>query len=91
MSRIKSKKYNGVYLNKLTNGDVSYLIMYKDKMKVTKRFTVGKKSQGITEVFAYNKRNKFIHKIHLGEDPLAHKKKRKSITLGHDSRDIFFR
>ena len=68
MSRVKSKKYSGVYLNKLNNGDVSYSIIYKDEYNKTKRFTVGKKSQGITETFAYQKRNEFINKINLGVD-----------------------
>lgn len=81
MSRIKSKKYNGVYLNKLSNGDISYSIVYKDEFNRTKRFTVGRKSQGITEIFSNQKRNEFINKIHLGEDPLAHKKRREVITL----------
>ena len=76
MGRIKSKKYNGVYLNKLANGDVSYSIMCKDKMNVTKRFTIGKKSQGITEIYAYNKRSECVNKINLGEDPIAHKKRK---------------
>ena len=81
MSRVKSKKYQGVYLYKMDNGDISYSIVYKDELNKTTRFTVGKKSQGITEVYAYHKRNEFINKIHLGEDPLAHKKKRVKVTL----------
>ena len=89
MSRIKSKKYNGVYLNKLNSGDVSYSIIYKDAYNKTKRFTVGKKSQGITETFAYQKRTEFINKIHLGVDPLAHKK-RKNITTLDMIADVYF-
>jgi len=81
MSRVKSKKYQGVYLYHLGNGDISYSIVYKDELNKTKRFTVGKKSQGITEVYANHKRNEFINKIHLGEDPLAHKKRREKVTL----------
>lgn len=30
MARIKSKKYNGVYLNHLANGDITYTVTYKD-------------------------------------------------------------
>jgi len=89
MGRIKSKKYNGVYLNKLANGDVSYSIMYKDKMNVTKRFTIGKKSQGITEIYAYNKRSECINKINLGEDPIAHKKRKEIVSLDMLA-DIYF-
>jgi len=76
MSRIKSKKYNGVYLNHLANKDISYSITFKDEFNKLIRFTVGKKSQGITEIYAYNKRNEFINKVRLGEDPLAYKKKK---------------
>ena len=47
-----------------------------------KYFTkIGRKSQSITEIYAYNKRNEFINKVRLGEDPLAHKKKKSIITL----------
>jgi integrase len=83
MARIKSKKYSGVYLNKLEDGDISYSIMYKDEDNKTKRFTVGKKSSGITETYAYNKRNEFVNKIKLGEEPTAvtNKKKQEIITL----------
>ena len=42
MSRIKSKKYTGVYLNKLADGDISYSVMYKNEDGKTQRFTVGK-------------------------------------------------
>jgi len=80
MSRVKSKKYAGVYLNLLENGDISYSVMYKDG-DVTKRFTVGKKSAGITETFAYNKRNELIYQLKLGVDPIAQKKKKKITTL----------
>jgi integrase len=89
MARIKSKKYNGVYLNHLANKDVSYSIVYKDEYGKTVRFTVGKKSEGITEVYAYNKRNEFVNKVRLGEDPLAHKKKKKIITLDQVANDHY--
>ncbi len=83
MSRVKSKKYTGVYLNNLSDGDVSYSITYKDEDNKTKRFTVGKKSAGITEIYTYNKRNEFINQINLGEEPpaIAKKKKKNIITL----------
>jgi len=80
MGRIKSKKYAGVYLNHLADGDISYSIIYKDGKK-TKRFTVGKKSAGITETFCYNKRNEIINKLNIGIDPIAHKKKKQITTL----------
>ena len=83
MSRVKSKKYTGVYLNELADGDISYSIVYNDADNKTKRFTVGKKLAGITETYAYNKRNEFINQINLGEEPpaVAKKKKKNIITL----------
>lgn len=83
MSREKSGKYTGVWLNKLKDGDISYSIVYNDEDNKTKRFTVGKKSAGITEIFAKNKRNEFINQINLGEEPpaVAKKKKKNIITL----------
>ena len=89
MSRIKSKKYNGVYLNHLTNKDTSYSITFKDEFNKLIRFTVGKKSQGITEIYAYNKRNEFINQVKLGEDPLAHKKKKSIITIDNLAKVYF--
>jgi hypothetical protein len=81
MARIKSKKYAGVYLNKLANGDISYSISYKDLNNKKVWVTIGKKSNGIIETYAQNKRAEYINLIKIGEDPLAHKKKRKITTL----------
>lgn len=89
MARVKSKKFNGVYLNHLSNGDVTYSITYKDELGKLKRYTVGKKSNGITETFANNQRATFINKINLGEDPIAHKKK-KNITTLNDLARVYF-
>jgi len=89
VSRIKSKKYNGVYLNHLANKDISYSITFKDEFNKLIRFTVGKKSQGITEIYAYNKRNEFINQVKLGEDPLAHKKKKSIITIDNLAKVYF--
>jgi len=50
MSRIKSKKYNGVYLNHLANKDISYSITFKDDFNKLLRFTVGKKSDLIVNI-----------------------------------------
>jgi len=77
MARVKSKKYQGVYLNKLKDGDVSYSISFKDANNKMQRKTIGKKSEGITERYAYNKRIETLNQIRHGEDPLAHKKKAK--------------
>lgn len=77
MARVKSKKYAGVYLNKLQSGDISYSISFKDKDNKMQRKTIGKKSEGITETYANNKRIEILNQIRHGEDPLAHKKKAK--------------
>ena len=79
MARTKSKKYQGVYLNKLENGDISYSISYKDEHNKMQRKTIGKKSGGITEIYAYNKRSEIINHIRLGEDPLSSKKKKQFV------------
>ena len=85
MARVKSKKYTGVYQNKLENGDISYSINYKDNDGKKVWFTVGKKSGGITEVYAYNKRNEFVNKSRLGEEPPALEKKKKKQIITLDS------
>ncbi|MCK9455285.1 MAG: hypothetical protein M0Q20_09040, partial [Sulfurimonas sp.] len=85
MARVKSKKYAGVYLNKLTDGDITYSINYKDAENKKTWFTVGKKSSGITEIYAYNKRNEFINKIKLGEEPPAVLKRKKKDIVSLDS------
>jgi len=89
MGRIKSKKYNGVYLNHLLSGDITYTVTYKDEHDRKVFYKIGKKSEGITEVFAYNKRNEFINQVRLGEDPLAHKKKKSIIILDSLSKVYF--
>jgi len=84
MGRVKSKKYTGVYLNRLSDGDISYQITYKDIENKKVWFTVGKKSQGITEKYAHNKRIEFINQIRLGDDPLKEKKRKKEKAITFD-------
>ncbi|MCW8895457.1 site-specific integrase [Sulfurimonas sp.] len=85
MARVRSRKYSGVYLNKLSDGDITYSINYKDIDNKKTWFTVGKKSNGITEIYAYNKRNEFINKIKLGEEPPAVLKRKKKDIVSLDS------
>ena len=85
MARVKSKKYTGVYQNKLASGDVSYSINYKDNDGKKIWFTVGKKSEGITEIYAYNKRNEFVNKMRLGEEPPSITKRKKKQIISLDS------
>lgn len=89
MSRIKSKKYTGVYLNLLQDGDITYSITYKDDTGKLMRYNVGKKSNGITETFAYNQRAAFINKIKHGIDPKEHRKKKHITTLDNLSAVYF--
>lgn len=89
MARIKSRKYNGVYLNLLSSGDTSYTITYKDEVGKKVFYKIGLKSEGITEVYAYNKRNEYINQMRLGEDPLAKKKKQTSVSL-EDLAKVYF-
>lgn len=89
MGRIKSKKYSGVYLNHLLSGDITYTVTYKDEHDKKVFYKIGKKSEGITEIYAYNKRNEFINQVRLGEDPLAHKKKKSIITIDNLSKVYF--
>ncbi len=90
MGRIKSKKYTGIYLNKLANGDTSYSFTYKDLYNRTKWCTVGKKSAGITEAYVYRKRNATISQVQLGEDPnIVRKKKKVKIVLDELAQKYF--
>jgi integrase len=66
-----SQKYQGVYLNALQNGDITFYIGYTDLSTGDyKKIKIGKRSQGITEPYCYNKRSEIMNKIRLGEDPL---------------------
>ena len=76
---IKSKRYTGVWINKLANNDISYYVQIREDKK-SKRIKVGKKSEGITEAYCHNKRNELINKLRFGEDdPLF--KNNKGITF----------
>ena len=69
--------------------DKQYIIRYRQNDK-DKLFTVGKeKKDGITLTYVKTKRTEFINKINLGEDPLAHKKKKNIITLNHLAKVYF--
>lgn len=68
---VRSKKFAGVWLHHLKNGDISYYIQYIDENGTNQKTKVGKKSQKITEQYCFQKRNEIINKIRLGEnDPL---------------------
>jgi len=85
MARVKSKKYDGVYINVLKNGDKSFYFNYKDindgnKLKWVK---VGKESGGINQDITNQKRNEQLSKMKHGEDitNVANKKKKVLLTF----------
>lgn len=91
MDRVKSKKYNGIYLNKLRNGDISYYITFKDLSNKKRWVKIGLKSNGITEPYCNQKRMEIINQIRLGEQPssIARKKKKEIITLDNVAEKYF--
>ena len=85
MAMVKSKKYTGVYYNELENKDKVFYFNYKDKNDNNKLkwIKVGKYSEGIREINAFNLRNEQISKMNHGKDitKVANKKKKELITL----------
>ena len=86
MARIKTKK-TGVYYNELNNNDRSYYFTYKDINDGSKQKSVrvGKYSEGIREINAFNLRNEQISKMKHGKDitVISTKKKKDLITLDY--------
>lgn len=77
---IASKKYRGIFLNPLKNSDISYYIGYTDIATGDyRKIKIGLKSQGITEVYCYNKRSEILNNIRLGENPLLKSSKNKKL------------
>lgn len=64
---IKSKKYVGVYYREIGGGDRSYFLRIRLDGKV-KRIPIGKKSEGITEAFCNQEKNRIINAHRFGED-----------------------
>ena len=64
---IKSKKYQGVYHRELDNGDRSYFLRIRLNGKM-KRIPIGKKSEGITEAFCNQEKNRIMNAARFGED-----------------------
>jgi len=84
MSMIKTKK-TGVYFNETEDKDKVYYFTYNDinDNKKKKWIKVGKYSEGIREINAFNLRNEQISKMKHGKDITAinTKKKKEIITL----------
>lgn len=77
--RVKSKKFTGVYIEELQDGDKSFYITYKDENNKKVWLKIGKFSEGIREQFCNVKRNEIITKLRLGETvKLKHAKKDKT-------------
>lgn len=84
MAMIKTKK-TGVYFNETEDKDKVYYFTYNDinDNKKKKWVKVGKYSEGIREINAFNLRNEQISKMKHGKDitTIATKKKKELITL----------
>ena len=88
---IASKKYKGVYINPLKNSDISYYIGYTDIATGDyRKIKIGLKSQGITEVYCYNKRSEILNNIRLGENPLLKSSKNKKLLFDSLADSYFF-
>lgn len=79
--RIRSKKYTGVYILQQNNGDISYSILYKNAEGKNQRETIGMKSEGISELYAYNKRIERINHIKHGGMPTTKTSKKQPIRF----------
>ena len=84
MAMIKTKK-TGVYYNEIEDKDKVYYFTYNDinDSKKKKWVKVGKYSEGIREINAFNLRNEQISKMKHGKDitVITTKKKKDLITL----------
>ena len=93
LARVKTK-YTGVYYRESTsNGkaDKTYYITYKDNFNKMRELKIGKYSEGVREAYCNQKRNEFISKIRLGEEPpIASKhKKKKEVLLSNIANEYF--
>jgi len=79
--RIRSKKYTGVYILQQKNGDISYSILYKNAEGNNQRETIGLKSEGVSELYAYNKRIERINQVKHGGTPSTKSSKRQSVAF----------
>lgn len=63
----KSKKYAGVYYREIGGNDRSYFLRLRMNGKV-KRIPIGKKSEGITEAFCNQEKNRILNAHRFGEN-----------------------
>ncbi|MDY0321296.1 MAG: site-specific integrase [Arcobacteraceae bacterium] len=83
MSKIKSKKYIGVYYTELLNKDKSFFITYKDLSGKKIWQKIGLYSEGIREDYCNAKRNEALNFVRNNELPpsIIKKKKKEIITF----------
>jgi hypothetical protein len=79
--RVRSKKYTGVYVLQQDNGDISYSILYKNSEGKNQRETIGSKREGVSELYAYNKRIERINLIKHGGTPETNLKSKQTILF----------
>ena len=91
MSKIKSKKYSGVYYTELKNKDKSFFITYKDYSGKKIWQKIGLFSEGIREDYCNAKRNEALSYIRNNELPpsVIKKKKKEIITFNTIATEYF--
>lgn len=77
---VKSKRYSGVYYRELDGGDRSYFIRIRIDGKL-QRIPIGRKSEGITEVFANQERIRIMNAARFGKDVANELRKVKTSDL----------
>lgn len=85
-------KYEGVWVNKLKNGDISYYINYRDEQGKPVKLQVGKKTliSDFTVKDAYAKLIEVKYKLHHDQEPIIKSGKVSKIKLD-DLWDEFFK
>jgi site-specific recombinase XerD len=86
-TRIKSKKYVGVYFRNLDNNEKAYDITYKSNNKKI-WLKIGLHSEGVREAFCNQKRTEIVTKLRLGED-LPQVAKRNTLTLNEIAKKFY--
>ena len=73
-SMVRSKRFQGVFVRQLEDGDRSFYIKYRDKTGRQVKEKVGKKSEGYNEEQAWKIRNTRVHQARHPEEFLDQKK-----------------
>lgn len=82
MALTKSKRYEGVFYNDLKSGDRTFYILYRDILSNKKiDLKIGKKSEGITEQYCFQKRAEILNQLRLGEVPKSVKSRRMAVNI----------